>query len=295
MSWSMILQILLNNLFMVGVLSLTTLGIALTYKSATVANFAQQTVATVGAFVAAYLFMRQGINPWLAALGGIGACFVIGWLIDALIVGKMTALRSGRIMIVIGLVLVISALTPLIFGMIPYQFPRFFTGNLTWEKFGASFTLTRNGLFTFIISAVVVAIVFIALNVTKWGLNVRATSADKTVAAMMGINTDRVTAMSWAISSACAALGAVLHSAQTTNVTTEMMVPVQTTALLAFVMGGFTSFYGPVIGAVIIPLAAALLALISGLWANVFLQVLVLLVILIKPMGLFGKKVAVKV
>jgi len=291
----MILQILLNNLFTVGVLMLTTLGIALTYKSATVANFAQQSVATVGAFLAAYLFMRQGVNPWVAALGGIAACFVLGWIIDALIVGKMTAARAGRIMIVIGLVLVIGALTPLVFGMIPYSFPRFFTGNLTWEKFGASFTLTRNGLFTFGVAVAVVTIVFTALNVTKWGLKVRATASDKTVAAMMGINTDRVTATSWAISSACAALAAVLHAAQTTNVTTEMMIPVQTTALLAFVMGGFTSFYGPVIGAIIIPLTAAMLALISGLWANVFLQTLVLLVILIKPIGLFGKKIAVKV
>ena len=290
-----VIQVLLNTLFLIGVLSLSTLGITLTYKAANVANFAQSIVATVGAFTGAWLFMRAGVNPWLAALGGIGVCFVMGWVIDALIVSNMSTGAVGRVMITLGLILIFTAFLPLVFGMIPYEFPRFFSGNFNFSLGSMSFTVTRNGIFIFAVAAVVVGITFMALNLTKWGLSVRATASNTTVASMMGINTRRITAMSWAISSVAAALGAILLGSQTTNINALMLTSVQTLTLLAFVMGGYTSFYGPVIGAVMIPIAMSLLAMISGLWANVFLYTLVLLVILIKPVGIFGKKTIEKV
>ena len=290
-----VIQILLHNLFMVGVMALSTLGITLTYRAANVANFAQSVLATGGAFTAAWMFRQWGVSPWFALLGGMGVCFVIGWVIDVVIVGNLTSSAIGRVMITLGLILIFTATIPMIFGVIPYNFPRFFTGNIDFVMGGRDFTMTRNGLFTFLISGTVIAVIFIALHATKWGLSVRATASNSTVAAMMGINTKRITAMSWAISSACAALAAILLGAQTTNVTTTMLVSIQSLALLAFVMGGANSFYGPIVGAVLIPLVTAMLAMISGLWANVFLYTLVLLVILVRPNGIFGKKTIEKV
>jgi len=290
-----IIQILLNNLYLVGVLALTTLGIALTFKTASVTNFAQSITATMGAYTAAYLYMRMGLPVGVAAVGGIASCFLLGLIIDAVIVRKMSSGGTGRVMITLGLIILISAFIPIIFGMVPYEFPRFLKDNINFTMFGTVFTITKNGLFTFGLAAVVIAIIFLALNMTKWGLGVRATAANATVSSMLGINTHFITAMSWAISSACGALAAILYAAQTTNVSSDMLGSIQSTSLLAFVMGGYTSFYGPVIGAVLIPVATALLAMISGLWANVFLYVLVLLTILIKPMGIFGKKTVEKV
>lgn len=290
------LQIFLNSLAMIGVLALSTLGITLNYKTANVANFAQGITATVGAFTAAYLFMRNGVNPWLSMVGGIAVCFAIGWLIDTLIMGRLKTVGSvGRVMVTLGLILIISAGIPIMFGMIPYNFPRFFAGNIDFYLFGTAMTVTRNGLFVFGLSAVVIAIIFLALYKTKWGLNVRATASNAPVASMLGVNTKRLTALSWGISSGCAALAAVLLASQTTNVNANMMVTVQTNQLLAFVMGGYTSFYGPVIGAVLLPTVLAMLALIDAMWANVMLYTLILLVILIKPMGLFGKRTMTKV
>ncbi|MCL1996430.1 MAG: branched-chain amino acid ABC transporter permease [Defluviitaleaceae bacterium] len=290
------IQILLNNLFLVGVMVLSTLGITLTFKTANVANFAQGILATVGAFVAAFFFMRMGVDPWISLVGGVVVCFIIGYTIDVLIMSFMSSSGAvGRVMVTLGLILIISAFIPIIFGMIPYNFPRFFAGNFTWEMMGSTFIITRNGLFTFVTSMSITAIIFIALYKTKWGLMVRATASNATVAAMLGINTKRMTALSWGISSACASLAAVFLGAQTTNVHADMMAVIATISLLALVMGGFTSFFGPVIGAIIIPTATAMLAMISGLWANVLLYTFVLLTILIKPMGIFGKKTMEKV
>ena len=138
-------------------------------------------------------------------------------------------------------------------------------------------------------------VVFLALYKTKWGLMVRATASNSVIASMMGINTKRLTAISWAVSSACAALAAVMLGSQTTHVHVDMLVVVGTNSLLALVVGGYTSFYGPVIGALLIPTLLAMLAMISGLWANVLLYIVVLLVILIKPVGLFGERTMEKI
>lgn len=288
-------QIFLNSLFLIGVLSLSTLGITLTYKTASVANFAQGITATVGAFTAAFMLVRGGFNPWVAGLGGILICFVIGGAVDFLVVSRLKSGPVGRVMVTLGLILIITAFLPEIFGTIPYNFPRFFDGNFNFTLFGTNFTMTRNGLFIFITALAVIAIVFLALYKTKWGLMVRATASNSVVASMLGINTKRLTAISWAVSSAVAALAAVLLGSQTTNVNVDMLAVVGTNSLLALVVGGYTSFYGPVVGAVLIPTLLAMLAMISGLWANVLLYIVVLLVILIKPMGLFGEKTMDKI
>lgn len=86
-----VIQILLNNLYMMGVMGLTTLGIALTYKTANTANFAQSITATTGAFTAAYLFMRLGLPVWVAALGGVVFCFLMGLIIDGVIIRRVSS------------------------------------------------------------------------------------------------------------------------------------------------------------------------------------------------------------
>jgi len=288
-------QNFLNILPQIGVLALTTLGITLTFKTAGVANFAQGIMATVGAFTAAWLLLHAGLNPWLAGLGGVAICFVMGWVVDFLIVSRLRSGPVGRVMVTLGLIFIISALIPVIFGMIPYNYPRYFAGIFEFSLFGTVFTITRNGLFIFGVAAGVISIVFLALYKTKWGLSVRATSSNSVVASMMGINTKRLTALSWAVSSAIAALAAILLGSQQTNVDVGMLDAIGTNALLALVIGGFATFYGSIVGAVLIPTLLAIMAMISGLWSGVLMYSVVLLIILIKPSGLFGKKTMDKI
>lgn len=288
-------QIFLNNLHLVSVLALTTLGLALTYKTANTTNFAQSILSTAGAFTAAYIVTKFPVNGWVATIGGVLACFLVGVFIDAVIIRRASAGASSRVMITLGLIILFSASIPLIFGMIPYEFVRFFSGNFSFGLLGVNFTITKNAVFIFCASVVVIAVVFMALYLTKWGLGVRATASNMSVASMMGINTNRITAVSWGVSSACGALAAIFYSSQTTNVSVDMLATVQSSSLLAFVLGGYTSFYWPVVGAVIIPIATILLSMISGLWANALLYILVLLTILVRPMGLFGKETIKKV
>lgn len=283
-----ILQLVLSNFPLIGVLALTTMGLTLTFKTANVANFAQAITSTIGAYMAGILYRDFGVSPAMALLAGTTLCFTFGLLVDAVIIRHIGG-GSGRIMVTIGLIVLITAGIPLVFGTIPYNFPRFFTGHLDFNLFGLDLSVTRNGLFILLTSVVVIGILFAALHLTKWGLGVRGTASSMVVAAMMGVNTNLMTAMSWAISSACGGLGAILLASQTQAININMLAAVQAYSLLAFVLGGFSSFYGPVIGAVIIPIALALIAYISGIWATALLYIAVMLVILLKPSGLFGK------
>ncbi|MDD6160413.1 MAG: branched-chain amino acid ABC transporter permease [Oscillospiraceae bacterium] len=286
-------QLILNNLYLIGVLALSTMGIALTFKTANATNFAQATTSTVGAYMAGWLVRDLSANPWVGLVVGVLLCFTIGILIDAVVVRHVGV--SGRAMVTIALIVIFTAAIPLVFGTIPYNYPRFFKNQIEFRLFGMDFNVTQNAVFIVLLSAAVIAIIFLALHLTKWGLGVRGTASNMYVASMMGVNTNLMTALSWGISSGCGALAAILQASQTQTISITMLGTVQANSLLAFVMGGFTTFHGPVVGAVIIPVLHSLMAKISGLWASALLYIIVMLVILIKPAGLFGKAVQKKV
>lgn len=289
-----VIQLILNNLYLIGVLALITTGIALCYKTANVANFAQAITSTVGAYVAGWLVRDAGCNAWIALAAGVVVCFILGVVMDAVLIRHIAG-GNGRIMVTIGLIVLITAGIPLVFGTIPYNFPRFFKGQVDFTVFGMQFNITKNALFVAGVAVVVIGVIFAALNLTKWGLGVRGTASNMYVAAMMGVNTNKMTALSWGISSALGALAAILLASQTQVINITMCSSVQANSLLAFVLGGFTSFYGPALGAVIIPILLSLLALVSGIWSGALTYLVAMLVILIKPAGLFGKEFQKKV
>ena len=288
-------QILINNLHIIGILSLSTLGITLTFKTAGVANFAQGITATVGAFVASYMWMRQGFNPWISGVAGVGSTFLLGAVVDFFVVSRMKSGPIARIMVTLGLIMIVTAFIPMFFGMIPFNYPRYFAGVSSFNLLGMMFTIPNNSIFISLTTIGVLAITFLCLHKTKWGLKVRATASNAVVAGMMGVNTKALTALSWGISSSFAALAAVLYASHRTSVDIEMLGLVSTNSLLALVVGGFTSFYGPIAGAVIIPVVLAISASISGLFSSVIMYAFILVLILVRPHGLFGKKTMDKI
>jgi branched-chain amino acid transport system permease protein len=141
----------------------------------------------------------------------------------------------------------------------------------------------------------VITSLFILLKYTKWGLGVRATASNERVASMMGVNTKFITAMSWAIAAAIGSLAASLYAPMVQTLSVGFMVFMQVNGFLAAVLGGFSTFFGPIAGAVLIPLITTFLYDAFDLWNVAIAYLLILFVVLIKPIGLFGKKIAKKV
>jgi|SRR5690554_74434 len=315
------LDIILRGIINAAPLALATLGVALIFKTSFTTNFAQGMIGAFSTFVVTSIIYPvpdpAGFVPettmnkyFLAIMLGMLAGIGIATLLDVLIFrnAKFTTPISKQI-ITMGLVLILSGLIPLSFGIMERSLPRlnemyvplilrYPVYALQWVFGLLGYNLLFHAGFAFFVSVVIIAAVFLALRYTKWGLGVRATASNERVASMMGINTKVITAVSWAIAGGLASLAAIfISSAKGTfgNVNSYFMVSVQIQAFFAAILGGFATFYGPVVGIVLFSIFNNLFSVYFNPWGITVTYLMILLVVLFKPQGLFGKKVAKKV
>ena len=138
-------------------------------------------------------------------------------------------------------------------------------------------------------------ILFYVLQKTKAGIAIRTTASNEPVARLMGVSTRNVTLFAWALAAVLGCLAGVMI-APATSVTTGVMDSVQINALIACVLGGFQTFYGPILGAYIIAIGTNLLLLyVDNVWGTQIMYLVILLFIVFRPQGLVGKKITKKV
>jgi branched-chain amino acid transport system permease protein len=304
MTFYLFLQIFLLNITDLCVLALATTGIVLIFKTSVTTNFAQGTMATFGAFAAAKILLSLTATTdyslttrlILAMLVSALTSFLIGLFIDVVIIrNSKFANPVGKQMITMGLVLVLLGIMPLIFGTLPLTIEAFSYDVQIFTIGSDMFILPNHNWYVLLITIFLLATLFIALRFTKWGLGVRATASNEVVAGMMGVNTRLITAISWAIAGALGGVAAFLYSPVGSAVSVAFMTPVQVNAFLASVLGGFSSFGGPLVGVLLINLFSSMASFFDSVWASVIVYVMILLLVLAKPLGLFGKKTAKKV
>lgn len=305
MTLYLFLQIFLLNIAELCVLILATTGIVLIFKTSVTTNFAQGTMATVGAFTAAKLIGYLTRNTeWemttklvLAMAASALTSFLIGLFVDTVIFRRSKFLNPvGKQMITMGLVLILLGLIPLIFGLLPLTIEQFsYDGKLIELTEEMILFVPDHNILTAIITVSMLAVLFLALRFTKWGLGVRATASNEIVAGMMGVNTRLITALSWGIAGAFGGVAAYLYAPLGSQVTVSFMTSVQVNSFLASVLGGFSTFAGPIVGAILINLFSSISSFFNSVWTSVIVYALVLLLVLAKPLGLFGKKTAKKV
>ncbi len=299
------LQSLVNALPLMGRYALVTMGIVLIFRTTATTNFAQGLIGTFGAFVVTWAALEWTSLPlWIAIALGMLTGFLLGAAVDiALIRMAKRITPAGKQMITMGIMMILVNVVPKIFSRIVLNnLPgkSISTKNLEFTLFGQSLYIPINGVWAFIIAAVILTAVFLALKFTKWGLGVRATAANETVAQMLGVNTRLITAFSWGLAGALSALGGFFTGFGTV-LNVNLMGNVQVFAFLACVLGGFGSFPAPILGSVIIPLVYVfagnphIMGKQAGIWQNLTTFVVVLLLILIFPNGILGKKLIKKV
>lgn len=291
-------DLLAGSFLTLSVIALSSFAIILIFKTSITTNFAQGMVSAFGAFFAAYLITMHGWNMWLAVLFGIVSGFLMGIFIDFGIIRRAKIVTPvGKQMITMGIVLVLLGLIPILFiQMQEVAIPR--VSDAVIRLFDGKIIVLWHDLIALITATVILSVLFILLKYSRWGLAVRATASNERVASMMGINTRVITAMSWSIAGGMGALAAIFLAASKpllTSTDVGLMTPIQIQGFLAAVFGGFQTFHGPVIGSIIIVISRVFLNYVSSEWSPFIVYGLVLIVILIKPLGLFGKKVIKKV
>ena len=299
-----LINVFLSSLLTICVTMVATMGIALIFKTSNTTNFAQGSIAALGCYLVAYLMQWVTDIPyWASIIIGLVAGILLGLLIDIGIFRRGKNVNAvGKQIITMGMVTLIIGVIPLIFGAKEApQIPAFIKGNWTWDFFGQELTITKHSVVCLGITAVVISVLFILLYKSKWGLGVRATASNESTAGIIGINTYVITATSWAIAAGLAVLAAVMLNAGNATLTPTFMTQIQVNAFLSGIFGGFSTFYGPIVGAIIIPLAVEFVGFFGRYasffltWKEVIVYAIMLIVILIRPQGLFGKKIVKKV
>ena len=300
---------LLNTLFgsivPMCITALVTMAITLIFKTSYTTNFAQGVISAFGAYVVSTALSGIGLSLWVSLPIGMLASMLIAVLVDVVIFRNGRYVNAlGKQIITMGLISLVVGAIPLIFGLSDPEFRSFVSGNFVIELGdGTSASVTKNALVCMALAVVVITTIFLLLRFSKWGLSVRATASNEYVAGMMGINTHVVTAISWGLAGALGALAATINASSGTVVSGYFMTNYQVYAFLAGILGGFGTFYGPVIAALMIPLANNLIQYFVNVigkpeltgWSMVIVYAVALVIIFFKPQGIFGKKIARKV
>lgn len=288
-----ILKILFSSLETGSVYALAALGIILILRTSKMTNFAQGVMGMFNVFFATVFLTKFNLGIFASTILAMGTAFLTGVLIDIVIMRK--AKKSSNLekqIITFGLIMLFTGITPMIFGTLPLNFPKFIaSGSLDLSVA----TMSYNGIFNILLGLGIMGILFYVLQKTKWGLAIKVTASDEETAQLMGVPTKTVTLIIWAVATMLALLSALMLAPSIT-VNVSMMDNIQLIALISCILGGFQTFYGPVVGAYLIALVKNLsLFYISSTWGETIVYVLILIFIVFRPYGLFGKKTIKKV
>ena len=281
-----------------AIYSMATIGIVLILRTSITTNFAQGMMGTFSAFFASnlVLYVNPRIPFWFAIACGALIAFCIGYTIDAGIIRKGRSVNpAGKQMITMGLMMIFYAIMPPIFVSITTRtpsIPKFSYENIDFMLLGQKLYITEHALVCVITALVSLSVLFAALKFTRWGIGLRATASNEIVAQMMGVNTKLITGLTWGIAGAFVAIAG---SSTAMALNAGMLGQVQIFGFLACVLGGVSSFWAPITGCMIIPLFLNYSAIISPKWAVLISFILIMLIILIRPNGIFGKKFVKKV
>lgn len=290
-----LIGVILRSLEYGSIYALASLSIILVYKTSFTTNFAQGVLGMFNTYLVTKLVVSRGVSLYAAIPIGILSAIIIGILIDVIIIRRAKDVSPvGKQIITLGIMNIILGLTPLLFGVYDLQLPKIISSG-SINLAGAA--ITYNSIFNILFGLAVMAILFMLLNRTKFGLAIRTTASNETTARMMGVPTKTVTMVAWAIAGVLSMFAGVM-TGPFSAVNTVFMNDVQINAFMASVFGGFSTFHGPVVGAYILSIATNLLQVYlpdGTIWGKPIVYILMIIILYFRPVGLFGKKVVKKV
>ncbi len=295
-----VLELLISGLSLGCIYALIAMGFVIVFKATNVVNFAHVSVLMLGAYLVA---------RWHDALGFVGAvlvsaavCAVAAALLDVVFVRTLRR-RGGGVdalaILTIGLNILLATERSRRVGtdLLPTGAP---WGSDVTQVVGIA--VPQTGVAAAVVAVVLMAAFWAAFKYSDWGVAMRATAADWEVSALMGIRLTRVAAGAWAVAGALAAIGGVFFTSFPASGVNNATALIALTAIPAAVLGGLDSTAGAVVGGLVIGVATTFAAgyqdeisfLGRGL-SEVVPYVVLLLVLLWRPSGLFGTRETTRV
>ena len=294
------LQTLFVGLRLGSVYALIALGYTMVYGIIRLINFAHGDFIMVGGYTLFFtvpLMTAAGLPAWAAVVIAMAVCALVGVGVE--LVAYRPVRKKGTNMTALITAIAMSLFLENLAQAIPAIGPNpkiassfFGTGGIQI----AGVTLDYVTIYTIVISAVVMLLLYAFTQKTRMGRAMRCVSEDKSAAILMGISVNKTVLVTFAIGSGLAAVAALMYIAQYPSIYTTLGSLLGLKAFGASVLGGIGIVPGAMLGGIVIGVVESFsMAYISSSLSDTFVFLILILVLLVKPAGILGKNVGEKV
>lgn len=289
-----IIQQILNGISVGSIYALIALGYTMVYGIIKLINFAHGDVFMLGAFIGFYAITQFQMNFFVALIFSMAITALIGVLIERIAYKRLrNATRIAALITAIGVSLLIEYGFIYIRGAQPEAYPDVF-GRQSVSLFGA--TIDMKAVLILSVSVVLMLLLQFIVHKTKTGKAMRAVSHDTEAAKLMGINVDNTISATFAIGSALAGAAGVIFGLYYTKIDPLMGVIPGLKAFVAAVLGGIGIIPGAMVGGLILGLVETFVSAIGfSLWRDAAAFIILILILIFRPSGIFGKNSREKV
>ncbi|ATA61318.1 ABC transporter permease [Geobacillus stearothermophilus] len=290
-----LIQQLVNGISLGSIYALIALGYTMVYGIVRLINFAHGDVFMIGSFVGFYAVTMLGVGFFPALLLAMAACAVLGVVIERIAYKPLrNATRIAVLITAIGVSLLIEYVIIYLRGAQPEAYPSTLLSDRNLELFGV--VISSQSLFILGTSLVLMVLLQFIVHRTKIGKAMRAVSHDAEAARLMGINVDNTISATFAIGSALAGAAGVIFGIYYTKIEPLMGILPGLKAFVAAVLGGIGIIPGAMVGGLLLGVIESLVSGLGySLWRDGAAFVILILILIFRPAGLFGKNVREKV
>ncbi|WP_312815840.1 branched-chain amino acid ABC transporter permease [Sedimentibacter sp.] len=290
----MIIQQLINGLTIGSIYAMVALGYTLAYGILGLINFAHGDVYMVGAFIAYFCVSILKINIIVSFFVALIASGILGALIEFTAFRSIrSGSRSSQLISAIGVSIILQNTVMLTMGSDTKPFPKVM--NTAAYEF-SNITISSTQILIMIVALVFMIMLYLLIYKTRIGIAMRSTAQDSAMSSLMGINVNKVISITFSIGAVLGAAAGILVGIYYNSLVFNMGASMGLKAFVAAVLGGIGNIPGTMLGGIVLGLAESLGAtLISAKYKDAFSFIILILVLLFKPTGLFGKKEVEKV
>ena len=288
---------LINGISLGSVYAIIALGYTMVYGIAKMLNFAHGDVIMIGAYTALTLLTGAGVNPLLAVVISMVVCTVLGMTIEKIAYKPLRGASSSLAVLItaIGVSYFLQNVALLVFGADAKSFINIISVP-SLSLADGQLVISGTTIVTIIACIVIMCGLTLFVNKTKPGRAMKAVSEDRGAAQLMGINVNATISLTFAIGSGLAAIAGVLMCSAYPSLTPYTGAMPGIKAFVAAVFGGIGSIPGAMVGGILLGIIQNLgTAYISSQVADAIVFAVLIVVLLVKPTGLFGKNIQEKV
>jgi branched-chain amino acid transport system permease protein len=284
-----LIQAIILGILTGGVYALMASGQTLIFGIMKVVNLAQGAFVVLGAYLTYTLFVQFGMDPFVSVLITTPLMFLVGVGLQWALIRPLHSDDVAQLSLLVTFALALG-----VEGILSFAYSTTLTNiqpkyaNFSWTVVGYQVNLVR--FCAFALSLVVLAVLYLVLKRTKFGRAVRATVQNPMSAQLLGVNAQRVSALGFGLGAATAAsAGSVFGMLNAFNPGSHY--DLISRLLTVVVLGGLGSIGGSVVAALVMGVASSVVsAMASPIWSDFTFFIVLLLVLLLRPRGLFGAR-----